>query len=99
MGVSNNLLYPQEVFERYRPTTTLAVILNTFVTTDRSTLDNFTAAREHFRNNVSMGRIDQSHAQKESGDTHRQLTLCNFLAWYWYVARGLRPTALKHAEC
>jgi len=30
-------------------------------------LDNFTAAREYSRNSVSMGRIVQSHAQKESG--------------------------------
>jgi len=44
-----------------------AVIPNPFVTADRSMLDNFTAAREYSRNSVSMGRIVQSHAQKESG--------------------------------
>jgi len=32
-------------------------------------LDNFTAAREYFRNSISVGRIDQSHAQKASGVT------------------------------
>jgi len=30
---------------------------------------NFTEAREYSRNSVSMGRIDQSHAQKSSGVT------------------------------
>jgi len=44
-----------------------AVVPNTFVTADRSTLDKFTAAREYSCNSVSMGRIDQSHTQKESG--------------------------------
>jgi len=32
-------------------------------------LDNFTAARECSHHSVSMGRIDQSHAQKASGVT------------------------------
>jgi len=40
---------------------------NTFEIADRSTLDNFTAAREDSRNSVSMGGIDQLHAQKASG--------------------------------
>jgi len=31
--------------------------------------DNFIAAREYSRNSVSIGRIDQSHAQKASGVT------------------------------
>jgi len=35
-----------------------AVVPNSFITADRSTLDNFTAARECSHNSVSMGRID-----------------------------------------
>ena len=35
----------------------------------RSMFYNFTEAREYSRNSVSMGRIDQSHAQKSSGVT------------------------------
>jgi len=49
-----------------------------FVTADRSTLDSFTATREYVcsmtlslyaRNSVSIGKTDQSHAQKVSGVT------------------------------
>jgi len=54
------------VFEKI---STKAVVPNPFVTADRSTFDKFTAARECSRNSVSMGRIDQSHAQKASGVT------------------------------
>ena len=32
-------------------------------------LDNFTATREYSCNSASVGRIDQSHAQKVSGVT------------------------------
>jgi len=45
------------------------MVHNPLVTADRSTLCNFTAVREHSRSSVSMGRIDQSHAQKVSGVT------------------------------
>jgi len=41
MGAPNNLLYLQQVFERY----TLAVVPNPFVTADWSMLGNFTPAR------------------------------------------------------
>ena len=43
------------------------MVPNPFVIADRPTLDNFTAAREYSLNSVSIGRIDQSHAQKAIG--------------------------------
>jgi len=48
---------------------TKAVVPNPLLSADRSMLDNFTATREYSCNNVSMGRIDRSHAEKPSGVT------------------------------
>jgi len=41
----------------------------TFCNRRPAMLDNLTAAREYSRNSVSIGGIDQSHAQKASGVT------------------------------
>jgi len=46
---------------------TKAVVPNPCVTADLPMLENFTAAREYFRNSVFMRRIDKSHAQKVNG--------------------------------
>ena len=45
------------------------VVPKPFVTADRPILDNLTAAREYSCHSVSMGRTDQSPAQKASGVT------------------------------
>ena len=45
---------------------TTAVFPNPSLTANRSMLDDFTSAREYSSNRVSMGKIDQSHAQKAS---------------------------------
>jgi len=55
-----------------------------FVTTDRSTLDNFTAAQA----SGSMGRIEQPHAQKASGVI--LVHIYNFAARYQLI-QGLGP--------
>jgi len=45
------------------------VFPNPFVTADKSILGSFTVAWVYFRNSISMGGIDKSHAQKVSGVT------------------------------
>jgi len=45
------------------------VFPNPFVTADQSILGSFTVAWVYFRNSISMGGIDKSHAQKVSGVT------------------------------
>jgi len=65
VGVPDNLLHLQQVFETY----TLKHLSTTFCNRGSVNEWHFTAAREYSCNRVSMGRIDQSHAQKTSGVT------------------------------
>jgi len=63
MSVPNNLLYLQQVFERY----TLKQWSQPFCNRGSVNASQFYMARECSCNSVSIGRIDQSNAQKVSG--------------------------------
>ena len=68
---------------------TKAVVPDSFVTADRSMLDNFTAGREYSCNSVSVGRFGQSHAQKASGVT----TSVHFVNLLKFTGRSRRLKA------